>query len=73
MLPHEDAVLNRARLFAETPIPVVERAGILLPLPLTGPYDYKLPRGINAVAGHAGCRAHRQPRKPGRGVGRRRR
>jgi primosomal protein N' (replication factor Y) (superfamily II helicase) len=30
---------------------VVERAGILLPLPLTGPYDYKLPRGINAVRG----------------------
>ena len=51
MLPHEDAILNRARLFAETPLPAVERAGILLPLPLTGPYDYKLPRGINAARG----------------------
>jgi primosomal protein N' (replication factor Y) (superfamily II helicase) len=51
MVPHEDAILNRARLIAETPIPAMERAGILLPLPLTGPYDYKLPRGINAVRG----------------------
>ena len=51
MVPHEDAILNRARLIAETPIPMVERAGILLPLPLTGPYDYKLPRGINAARG----------------------
>ena len=51
MLPHEDAILNRAHLIAETPIPAMERAGILLPLPLTGPYDYKLPRGINAVRG----------------------
>lgn len=29
----------------------MERAGILLPLPLTGPYDYKLPAGINATRG----------------------
>ena len=28
-----------------------ERAGILLPLPLAGAYDYKLPRGVNAVRG----------------------
>src|SRR5580658_4021295 len=51
MLPHEDLLLNRPRFRTETPIPMVERAGILLPLPLTGPYDYKLPRGINAARG----------------------
>src|SRR5476649_2476902 len=28
-----------------------ERAGILLPLPLAGAYDYKLPRGVNAARG----------------------
>ena len=28
-----------------------ERAGVLLPLPLAGAYDYKLPRGVNAVRG----------------------
>ena len=28
-----------------------ERAGILLPLPLAGAYDYKLPRGVNAPRG----------------------
>ncbi|HKD47739.1 MAG TPA: primosomal protein N' [Rhizomicrobium sp.] len=44
--------MNRTRLKAETPpIPAVERAGILLPLPLTGPYDYKFPRGIDAARG----------------------
>ena len=29
----------------------LERAGILLPLPLAGAYDYKLPRGVNAARG----------------------
>ncbi len=37
------------------PEPVIlapqERAGILLPLPLAGAYDYKLPRGVNAARG----------------------
>jgi primosomal protein N' (replication factor Y) len=28
-----------------------ERAGVLLPLPLAGAYDYKLPRGVNAPRG----------------------
>jgi primosomal protein N' (replication factor Y) len=28
-----------------------ERAGVLLPLPLAGAYDYKLPRGVNAARG----------------------
>src|SRR5580698_9754837 len=28
-----------------------ERAGVLLPLPLAGAYDYKLPRGVNALRG----------------------
>ena len=51
MLPHEDLLLNRPRFRTETPLLAVERAGILLPLPLTGPYDYKLPRGINASRG----------------------
>ena len=52
MLPHEADILNRARFKPETPVlAAVECAGILLPLPLTGPYDYKLPRGINAVRG----------------------
>src|SRR5580698_6335253 len=29
----------------------LERAGVLLPLPLAGAYDYKLPRGVNASRG----------------------
>ena len=29
----------------------LERAGVLLPLPLAGAYDYKLPRGVNAARG----------------------
>src|SRR5580698_1224670 len=29
----------------------LERAGVLLPLPLAGAYDYKLPRGVNAPRG----------------------
>src|SRR5476649_1208186 len=38
------------------PAPIVEiapqqRAGILLPLPLAGAYDYKLPAGVNAARG----------------------
>src|ERR1700761_4878076 len=28
-----------------------ERAGVLLPLPLAGAYDYKLPMGVNAARG----------------------
>ena len=35
-------------------IPVLaaqQRAGVLLPLPLAGAYDYKLPMGVNAVRG----------------------
>src|SRR3954467_15393467 len=36
------------------PVPIPEpqqRAGVLLPLPLAGAYDYKLPRGVNAARG----------------------
>src|SRR5271168_3208243 len=36
------------------PIPEIapqQRAGILLPLPLAGAYDYKLPAGVNAARG----------------------
>jgi primosomal protein N' (replication factor Y) (superfamily II helicase) len=52
MLPHEGDLLNRARLRLETPpLTTQARAGVLLPLPLTGPYDYKLPHGVNAVRG----------------------
>jgi primosomal protein N' (replication factor Y) len=52
MLSHEADLLNRARFRAETPIlPQVERAGVLLPLPLAGAYDYKLPPGVNAPRG----------------------
>ncbi len=44
--------MNRARFRPETPVlAAVERAGVLLPLPLAGPYDYKLPRGVNAPRG----------------------
>jgi primosomal protein N' (replication factor Y) len=32
-----------------------ERAGILLPLPLAGAYDYKLPRGAGASRGAVVC------------------
>ena len=52
MLSHEADLLNRARFRPETPIlPEAERAGVLLPLPLAGAYDYKLPRGVNAPRG----------------------
>ena len=52
MLPHEGDLLNRARVKPQTPpLKAQERAGVLLPLPLTGPYDYKLPSGVNAVRG----------------------
>ena len=34
-----------------TDLAPLERAGILLPLPLAGAYDYKLPRGVNAARG----------------------
>ena len=52
MLPHEADILNRARLKPETPIlAALECAGVLLPLPLAGAYDYKLPRGVNAPRG----------------------
>src|SRR5215475_2067306 len=32
-------------------LPVQQRAGVLLPLPLAGAYDYKLPSGVNAARG----------------------
>src|ERR1700758_4656891 len=32
-------------------LPVQQQAGILLPLPLAGAYDYKLPLGVNAARG----------------------
>ena len=52
MLPHEADILNRARFQPETPmLAAVECAGVLLPLPLAGAYDYKLPRGVNAPRG----------------------
>ncbi|HXS05172.1 MAG TPA: primosomal protein N' [Rhizomicrobium sp.] len=52
MLSHEADLLNRARFRPETPVlPQAERAGVLLPLPLAGPYDYKLPPGVNAPRG----------------------
>lgn len=44
--------MNRVRFAPETPVlPEQGRAGVLLPLPLAGAYDYKLPRGINAPRG----------------------
>ena len=44
--------MRPARLKQETVILAPqERAGILLPLPLAGAYDYKLPRGVNAPRG----------------------
>lgn len=44
--------MRPARLKPETPpLAPVECAGILLPLPLAGAYDYKLPRGVNAARG----------------------
>src|SRR3977135_1894939 len=52
MLPHEADILNPARFQPETPIlAALECAGVLLPLPLPGAYDYKLPRGVNAPRG----------------------
>ncbi len=52
MLPHEGDILNRVRFRPEIPVlPEIARAGILLPLPLAGAYDYKLPPGINASRG----------------------
>jgi primosomal protein N' (replication factor Y) len=52
MLPYEACLLNRVRFRPETPVLAEqERAGILLPLPLAGAYDYKLPRGVNAPRG----------------------
>src|SRR5258708_14768484 len=52
MLPHEADILNRARFKPETPVLAAQQcAGILLPLPLAGAYDYKLPRGVNAPRG----------------------
>ncbi|HWC62010.1 MAG TPA: primosomal protein N', partial [Rhizomicrobium sp.] len=44
--------MKPARMKPETVfLAAQECAGVLLPLPLTGPYDYKLPRGVNAVRG----------------------
>src|SRR5579871_6644966 len=33
------------------PLPTAPRAGVLLPRPLAGAYDYKLPSGVNAPRG----------------------
>jgi primosomal protein N' (replication factor Y) len=41
-----DAALKPAPAFGANP-----RAGVLLPLPLTGPYDYKLPSGVEVARG----------------------
>src|SRR6185312_2317225 len=44
--------MKQARLKPEIPfIQPQQRAGILLPLPLAGAYDYKLPPGVNAGRG----------------------
>src|SRR5580658_775742 len=44
--------MKHARLKPEIPIlQPQQRAGILLPLPLAGAYDYKLPTGVNAGRG----------------------
>ncbi|MEO8896159.1 MAG: DEAD/DEAH box helicase family protein, partial [Rhizomicrobium sp.] len=44
--------MNRARLKPEMPVLAAQEcAGVLLPLPLAGAYDYKLPRGVNAPRG----------------------
>src|SRR3954462_11438660 len=45
-------LMRQARLKPEIPfLQPQERAGVLLPLPLAGAYDYKLPPGINAARG----------------------
>ena len=43
----------RARLNPTPPAELLQKtvAGVLLPLPLAGAYDYKLPPGVNAVRG----------------------
>ncbi len=46
------------------------RAGVLLPLPLSGAYDYKLPKGTNAVRGLLVSGAFGSARSSGRGLGR---
>src|ERR1700742_1694886 len=44
--------MRPARLKPESPVLAPQgRAGVLLPLPLAGAYDYKLPRGANAPRG----------------------
>ena len=44
--------MRRSPLKPETvELAPLERAGILLPLPLAGAYDYKLPRGVDAPRG----------------------
>src|ERR1700754_4912957 len=42
----KDAALKPAFAFG-----VNSRAGVLLPLPLRGPYDYKLPSGVEVARG----------------------
>ena len=42
----KDATLKSALLFGPNP-----RAGVLLPYPLPGPYDYKLPRDVEVARG----------------------
>src|SRR6201986_540741 len=36
---------------SQTPLQIAPRAGVLLPRPLAGAYDYKLPMGVNAPRG----------------------
>ena len=43
--------MKPAALRPELLLEPVAPAGVLLPLPLTGAYDYKLPRGVNATRG----------------------
>jgi len=43
--------MKPAALRPELLLEPVATAGVLLPLPLTGAYDYKLPRGVNATRG----------------------
>src|SRR5882672_7156498 len=42
----KDAALKPALTLGPNP-----RAGVLLPLPLPGPYDYKLPKGVEVARG----------------------
>ena len=65
-MSHEPPLKPRAAAGNRSQKPVV---GVLLPLPLAGAYDYKLPPGVNAAARRFGYGAAGQPRNAGRGVG----